>query len=401
MSAIGSRRYFFWLALGTIAYLVVEIFSLLYLYILREVKQVEYSPIRMSLSEKHKKIVEELFNDQTSYMQHDPDLGWSIKSKGYLPEYNAKANSDGIRADRDYQLAPPTGVLRIATFGDSYTHGDDVSNENTWQEFLTTFESNLEVLNFGVPGYGLDQAFLRYQKNGKRYQPHIVLIGFMTTDIFRHVNVFRPFYIPTTGIPLSKPRFFLRGDGIFLETNPLKDLSNYKLLLRKPKSVLRELGRHDWHYQLKPIESPLDVLPSVRFMRVLYQTRKRPGLRVTSDRAYDEDSDVFRLTLKIFDAFHENVMKHGAIPIIILFPRQYDLQRYRKTKTSVFTQLIRHFKERGYRHIDLLKAFDKYALTVPLEDLFVGHYSPSANKVIARYLSDYFIENHLLPNLGD
>ncbi len=36
-----------------------------------------------------------------------------------------------------------------------------------------------------------------------------------------------------------------------------------------------------------------------------------------------------------------------------------------------------------------------YASNVPLKELFVGHYSPSANKVVAKYLADYFNKNRL------
>ena len=127
----------------------------------------------------------------------------------------------------------------------------------------------------------------------------------------------------------------------------------------------------------------------------MYQAHKRLSPLIFPGKTYIENSDAFELTLKIFDTFHENVMKQGALPIIVLFPNKDDLKRYRKTNTSVFAPLLRHFEESGYRHIDLLDAFDKYALDVPLNELFDGHYTPFGNKVVAKYIFDYFTSNRL------
>ena len=56
----------------------------------------------------------------------DAELGWTVKPSGHSEEY--RANSEGIRSDVSYSDAPAPGVLRIATFGDSFTHGDEVAN---------------------------------------------------------------------------------------------------------------------------------------------------------------------------------------------------------------------------------------------------------------------------------
>ncbi|MFQ5912127.1 MAG: hypothetical protein ACE5JS_02985, partial [Nitrospinota bacterium] len=122
-------------------------------------------------------------------------------------------------------------VLRLSSFGDSFTHGDDVRNEDTWQEVMNRSGPNLEVLNFGVPGFGLDQAFLRYQHDGIAYHSHIILIGFMPANIARNVSVFRPFLSLRTGLPLTKPYFTLDGNDLVLNHNPIQELSQYKEVL--------------------------------------------------------------------------------------------------------------------------------------------------------------------------
>lgn len=82
--------------------------------------------------------------------------------------------------------------------------------KDCWTECLSRFTPQVEVLNFGVPAYSLDQALLRYEKEGKPFKPRIVLMGFMTNHIRRNVNVYRPFMNPGS-IPAAKPRFGWKG----------------------------------------------------------------------------------------------------------------------------------------------------------------------------------------------
>ena len=49
------------------------------------------------------------------------------------------------------------------------------------------------VFNAGVPGYGTDQAYLRYRERKESLAPDIVILGLMIGDMKRNVNVFRTF----------------------------------------------------------------------------------------------------------------------------------------------------------------------------------------------------------------
>jgi hypothetical protein len=390
------KHLLFWLVLAILICVSIESLSLLSLYILKKVNGVVYWPIQVSLSDKHIRIVTKILAGQTSYYQHDPMLGWSIKQNG-SGDNLYRANSAGIRADREYRLIPPQDILRIASFGDSFTHCDDVVNQHTWQTFLAEILPNTEVMNFGVASYGLDQAFLRFERDGKKYQPHIVMIGFMSEDIYRHVNVFRPFLFPGTRTPLAKPRFLLRSGDLVLQDNPLQHLTDLEILLRKPHALLPSLSAYDWHFQQKPKRGQFDFLASIRLIRlVAHQVRIRSTPQPKYDGAYNQSSEAFKLTLRIFDEFYRSVTREGARALIVLFPNKHDLERYRISDKNVFEPLISHFREAGYLFVDLHEAFDTFASDVPLNKLFVGHYSPAANKVVARYLSYSLVENGLV-----
>jgi len=365
-----------------LTYLAIELLSFLSIIVLRETRGVEYWPIKLSVSEERQEQIERLLDDRSLYAQQDPDLGWSIRKNGYSGDLY-RANADGIRADRDYPLTPPDGVLRIATFGDSFTHSDDVRNEHTWQTYMESRKPGLEVLNFGVGAYGLDQAFLRFERDGRKYNPHIVLIGFMSENIYRNVSVYRPFYIRQSGAPLTKPRFRIARDKLDLLGNPLAGRSDYQRLFDDPASVLKQIGKDDWHYNQRPKEGAFDILPSIRIVSMAtYEAR-----RLFQNEAYDEDSELFQLTLRIFDAFYDSVIESGAEPVIVLFPRLEDVKEFRKTGSNVFTPMHRYFESSGYRYIDLHDAFDAYASDMSIGDIFIEHYSPAGNEIVARFLA--------------
>ena len=73
--------------------------------------------------------------------------------------------------------------LRIGTFGDSHTYGDEVHKTNTYpyqlQElFNQNFaDKNIEILNFGVSGHGFQEQFFLLEKYAKAYRLDYILIG--------------------------------------------------------------------------------------------------------------------------------------------------------------------------------------------------------------------------------
>ena len=75
-----------------------------------------------TLSSAHREILEALEEGTFRYFIADGVLGWSLQPNGSRDSY--AANSDGIRASKEYAHLPPEGVFRIASFGDSFTHGD-------------------------------------------------------------------------------------------------------------------------------------------------------------------------------------------------------------------------------------------------------------------------------------
>jgi hypothetical protein len=141
--------------------------------------------------------------------QFDPYLGWSLKrgaiavSKrtGSAVEY--RINSKGLRDD-EHAYEKPGGIFRIVLVGDSNTFGVGVPIE---QHFSTLLERSFrapEVINLGVSGYGVDQAFLRLQIEGFKYAPDLVIAY---VPYYNQHN--QPRHMHTRRFGKNKPRFVL------------------------------------------------------------------------------------------------------------------------------------------------------------------------------------------------
>jgi lysophospholipase L1-like esterase len=126
------------------------------------------------------------------FHQEDPVLGMSLRpgmSGWYTKEGLAwvQINSQGFR-ERERSVQKPPGTLRVAVLGDSFTEALQVPIEDT---FASTAERELagcqaaagrsvEVLNFGVSGYGAASELLLLRDRVRAYQPDVVVLAFFT-----------------------------------------------------------------------------------------------------------------------------------------------------------------------------------------------------------------------------
>ncbi len=189
----------FYAVLMLAVWVTLELFSWLGLGALAKLRGIRYEPINTTtLSDKHRQILEQLLHGTTTYQDYSAALGWTIKPNGAAPPHY-RANAQGIRADREYAPTPTPGRVRVAAFGDSFTHGDGVDNADVWTEVLARSRPGLEILNFGVGGYGLDQALLRYRLDGRGYRPHLVLIGYMSEEHQTQRQCLPPLLLPCHG----------------------------------------------------------------------------------------------------------------------------------------------------------------------------------------------------------
>lgn len=390
---IGRKKALFGCATALVSYIALELAAAGALWVLEHTRGITYENAtlpRDEISDSHKSFIRRFLAEEIRYYDFSPSLGWTLKPGGRSGAYTA--NSQGLRDVREFGPVPPPGVARIAAFGDSFTHGDGVYNDQAWTAQLDAMTPKIEVLNFGVSGYGLDQSFLRYREEAAGFSPHIVLIGFMPENINRMVNIFRPYYGQQTKFPLSKPRFAIIGGELTLLPNPMDALAKYKSLLSTNGPLLAELGANDHYYRAKPKRGGLDALPSLRIFKIArYASSSRIfENRITNmDGTYNRASEAFAVTAGVLSAFCGDALANGILPIVVIFPSQHDLARQEDGAGKRYAPLLDDLETKALLYIDLMQAFDEQDERYEIDDFFGGHYSPLGHEIVARFLFNW------------
>jgi hypothetical protein len=115
-------------------------------------------------------------------------------------------------------LSPDRGRCGSA-FGDSLTRGAEVKDEEAWVHLLSQ-RLGCVIANYGVNGYGLDQAVLRYERLAP--EGKLVIIGLYIEMLRRQMAASWTFYATSDAAVYSntKPYFTLDGEGLRLHPIP-------------------------------------------------------------------------------------------------------------------------------------------------------------------------------------
>ncbi len=141
------------------------------------------------------------------WAEPDADLGWTVsRSPAYaaLARIPYRINGQGFRHTEDFSSLPqkPRGQRHVVVLGDSFTFGVNLQEAETAPAFLNQqLGQNWRAFNLGVPGYGIDQMVLSYEKYHAALQPDVVVLIFIDDDIDRVFEAFRG------AEGLSKPSF--------------------------------------------------------------------------------------------------------------------------------------------------------------------------------------------------
>lgn len=323
----------------------------------------------------------------------DPLLGWRYVA-GHQDAWNT-ISAQGLRSSRSYTATPGAGVVRVAAFGDSFVYGSEVPDSAAWPRVIERAFPRVEVLNYGVGGYGVDQAYLRFRAEGAALAPRLVIIGFATDDLRRVDNVYRRF-ISNREYPLVKPRFAFDARGeLVLLPNPLPRPADYARYLRSPATIT-ELGANDDWYRAAIYEDPLyDYSATVRLLTNVWVGLRDRFLwhnRLFRHGAFNPSCTAFQIQMALFVDFVAAVERAGARPLVVIFPDEKTVAQARRGSRAVLATLVERLAERGIDYVDLTRAF-VLAVAPPqsaggLHGWFLpgGHYSAAGNRVVAQAL---------------
>ncbi len=324
---------------------------------------------------------------------YDRDLGWTTL---YKTSYGQRPMPS--RFDTDLMSA----------FGDSFTHCDQVEDHQTWENYLAQY-TEANVYNFGVGGYGTDQAYLRYQRISKKLVTPITTLALIGENICRAVNVYRKFYFPRTGGPLTKPRFVQTESGdLRLLPNPVRSADEIKKLT--DPMFLHKIGRNDYWYNHEGYPEFSFPYTFIFFNKYFWIETGFFGDTNIDDmvprplgRVLLWKSEHASIMFGIFDRFVKEVKATRSVPVIMAIPTIDNLlHRLRNGKNPENFQIMERYAiSNGYRFFNALDALMKNVDDEQeARSLFNGHLSDKGNRAVAAGFYNYLKQEKLLPLTG-
>jgi hypothetical protein len=149
------------------------------------------------------------------HTDYDTLLGWVNRPGFFDPDLYGhgiyfRTNAQRFRNDHDFTTAVPPGQVRLICSGDSFTLGYEVDNDHAWCAVLERKHPRLETVNMGQGGYGVDQVYLWYKRDGQLLD-HDLHVFAVIQDDFRRMQERN--YISEGG-QYAKPVLTLEGDSL-------------------------------------------------------------------------------------------------------------------------------------------------------------------------------------------
>lgn len=313
------------------------------------------------------------------HTEYDPLLGWINKPDLYIkdmygPDKYFQTNSHRFRNSHNFSSGIPAGKRRWICCGDSFTLGYGVDNDNTWPALLSSIAPDVETVNMGQGGYGIDQAYLWFMRDGVKLQYDLLIFAFISADLTRAISPkFRDY---------SKPLLSVE-DGKIIKNN---------IPVPRPGFIALHLPK---------FESAINSLRVTTLAHALIDMLKK------SDHAPRGNKDepvkrVKKLTSAIFESLYNYNKQENRRVIFVYLPTQPEY------KDNIRTRILRSFlsaqaKENGWFLIDL---FDDFRGLEPgdLPELFFqrdipgykaskGHYTEKGNQYIAELIINKIADN--------
>jgi hypothetical protein len=305
------------------------------------------------------------------HTRYDPDLGWvnvpnlSIADL-YGPGASFHTNAQGFRNRTAIGEAVPPGRLRLVCSGDSFTLGYGVSDEQAWCNHLESIDPRIEPVNMGQGGYGIDQAYLWYTRDGLKFRHDLQVFAFISVDFGR-----------------------MRDSAFLGYPKPVLAIESGRLVTRNVPVP----ARSEWLVKGREL---VRTVASFRTVQLLQSWLAKPQSRQgAGGEPGGESSDPLRLVVAgVFEALRDVHRERGSVLVLVYLPMQAD---YSGQQPDTWRRFVREQAERDeVPFVDLVedlrtipvRDIDRYFIQ-PGEPAFgrgAGHYSAVGNDFIARAL---------------
>jgi len=329
------------------------------------------------------------YDVRPSYLMYDSTLGWVTRPRSASTNGLYFANEEGVRRGTiDQTTGSGKKGLQIALLGDSYTHGDEVPFEQTWGYYLEKKLAQMgiqaDIINLGVGGYGMDQAFLRWKTFGVKFSADIVIFGFQPENVKRNLNIFRKLYHKPSGMPFSKPRFILAG-------NHLKAINFPTVQPDKIVEIFMEFDewehrKYEFYYRSKDYEDHFWL--KSKFLEAVIEGIDHLWDESKERELYLVDQEPSRLALTILNELQSDVERQDAALLVAILIPKWDFHYVRRGQPFPYQDLLKVI-EHEYDTIETSQQLFHHVKDGNFEKLFSKfHYSAHGNEIVAEVIAE-------------
>ena len=353
----------------------------------------------------------------------DPELGWVRKpntehlENGKYGKVKWTTNSSGARTNPEFEKTES----KISCYGDSFAFCRQVNDDETWEHYLSkTFMINVQ--NFGVGNYGLDQTLLRLKREYALNPTKIVIIGVVPDTISRILSMWKHYY--EYGNTLGfKPRFKISNNDLELIKNPIDTKEKFL----KYTNYLNIIQENDFFYKTKFSKEKITFPYCINIFRNWKRNLEliRAVKRIEKNESDGDNSKeilwkpmsiIMEINLKwrvqlfqnknnldlIIKILEEYVMfskQNNFLPVFVFLPQKDDL---------LFIKKNYHFYENMINAILKIKDLVFFDITKELIQIknldelysddndYGGHYSADGNKKISELIANELREREIL-----
>ena len=321
--------------------------------------------------------------------QWDPYVGFTLvpNAEGISihQDYtmHMKINSKGLR-DREFSYVKPPNTIRIGVFGDSFTFGEGVQNNEAYPKVLESLLNgnekigktggHVEVLNFGLGKTGTSHQLAWYQKEGRKYHLDFVILGFLAANDFTD---------NWSGV------FYLENDK--LVHNPQAYTS-----LRRIQKIVQSIPFYRWLAVNSQLFNLLKQIVAVIDDKVRFETSANSVNSAISNKRELEAKEYY-LTLRLIKEFQKEVLENGSRFMVVNlasknqkllsdYSEQDQIKEYVKRGEALVNELART----DVRLLNLVPVFSN----LPISKCYFkhdGHMTKYGHQVVARKIYDVIL----------
>lgn len=330
-----------------------------------------------------------------------------VSSENFQEEANAFFHSKRFDADLGWDYRPPVHnylenkVFLSQAYGDSFVLSGN--GGITWQEAFENITGEA-ILNFGVGGYGLDQAVLKFERYSSEYPTRIAILGLYRQTFRRALSYHAYHYFKHVEFKFTfKPFFVEKGLRYTLYKPPCTDASCMWDVLYDPDNAVRKiLSSQDYWYRNNMGK------PELRFPRILKYIRTLPAIWRDSrwgrgsENYYFVNNKSLELTKYLVKRFVVHAERNGMVPICILLYSSRDLV-VQKSSPQHNNSLVDFLKTEQILYVDTGKyILERYSEDDDFQSLGApdGHLNNRGDRMVAAALAQGLAEMGLLEGAG-